>query len=201
MIGSLKFGRSGKAWRLAPFVLAALLASPLSAWAQSGAKIGYFDVKRILAEVEDAKEVKARLQRDFDAKQKKLDQQRTELEKLGKELEQKAPVLSQAAKEQAFTDYQRKVGEAQKLLMEIQGDLAQQEQQALIDILGRLEPVVREIAVAEGYTYVFEKNEAGLFFGPGEHDLTAQVIRKYNQRYPAGGGKAKAPAKSGGGKK
>ena len=61
------------------------------------------------------------------------------------------------------------------------------EQEALGELLQRLEPLVQGLAQADGYTYVFEKNEAGLFLAPAAHDLTSELIRKYNQRYPAKG--------------
>jgi outer membrane protein len=147
-------------------------------------KIGYFDVKRVLGEIDDAKAAKAKLQREFDDKQKKLDEAKIELEKLGKEFEQKAPVLSNSAKEQMQVELQTKAVQAQRLYVELQGDLAEKERQALGDVFQRLEPVVREVADKDGYGFVFEKNESGLFLGPAAHDLTPQVIRRYNERFP-----------------
>lgn len=177
----------------ARFGLAALvLALALPAVASAEQKIGYFDVKRILAEVEDAKAAKDRLQRDMDDKQKKLDEQKADIERLQRDFEQKAAVYTQAQKEQMAIELQTKAQSAQRLLFELQADFAQKEQQAIGDLIGRLEPVVRDLAEAEGYTYVFEKSEAGLFFAPAGHDLTSEVIRRYNARYPS---KAKAATK------
>jgi outer membrane protein len=184
-----------------PFVAlgALLLATP--AVARAELKVGYFDVKRILTEVDEAKLAKTRLQREFEDKQKQLDVEKTDLEKFQKDFEQKQPVLSPAAKEAMQMELVGRMQRAQKLYMELQQELAAKEQQALADLLQRLEPVVREIAESEGYTFVFEKNEAGLFYGPTAHDLTSQVIRRYNQRFPSAqpsATPAKAPAKGGG---
>lgn len=176
-------------------VLALVTLAPVAQAADM--KIGYFDVRQILAEVDEAKAAKDKLQKEFAAKQKQLDAKRDELEKLQKEIEQKGPVLSQSAKQTMAMDFQQKLVEANKLYGDLQTDLAQQEQRLLGELLGRLEPVVRELAEAEGYTYVVEKNEAGLFYGPSGHDLTAQLIRRYNQRFPAKGAAAKAPKSKG----
>lgn len=166
--------------RLLAFAAALLLAAP----AFADVKIGYFDVKRILTEVEEAKVAKSTLQKDFEKKQKALDARREEIEKLEKEFKAKAAVMSDTAKQQMAMEMQTKVVEAQKLYVELQQELAGKEQQALADLLSRLEPVVRELAEAEGYTYVLEKNEAGLFYAPAGHDLTAQLIRRYNTKFP-----------------
>jgi outer membrane protein len=183
--------------RASGFALAALaLACPVVG---AERKIGYFDVNRILSEVEEAKAAKQKLQKEFEEKQKTLDEERAELEKFQKDLQQKAPVLSQSAKEQMAIEYQGRIMKAQQNWAELRQDLAQKEQQALADLLMRLEPVVREIAEAEGYTYIFEKNEAGLFYGPSADDLTPQLIRRYNSRHPSGGAKSadKKPGKGG----
>lgn len=168
----------------------------LASTAHAEVKIGYFDVKRILSEVDEAKTAKDKLQREFAAKQRQLDAKRDELEKLQREIEQKGAVLSQSAKQTMAMEFQQKLVEANKLYSDLQTDLAQQEQRALGELLGRLEPVVADLAKAEGYTYVVEKNEAGLFYAPAGHDLTAQLIRSYNARFPAKGA-SKAPNKSG----
>jgi len=183
-------------FRILPVAAVLALASLSPAAHAADMKIGYFDVRQVLAEVEEAKAVKDKLQKDIAAKQKQIDAKRDELEKLQREIEQKGPVLSQSAKQTMAMDFQQKLVEANKLVGDLQVDLAQQEQKLLGELLGRLEPVVRELAEAEGYTYVVEKNEAGLFYAPSGHDLTAQLIRRYNQRFPGKGTAAKAPKKS-----
>ncbi len=180
-------------------LLAGLALAPV---ARADVKIGYFDAKRVLAEADEAKAAKSRLEDELKRKQKQIDDQRVELERAQKDLEQRAPVMSQSAKEQAQGELMQKLQTAQKLYIELQQELAAKEQQVLSDLLTRLRPVVREIADAEGYQYVLE--ESALFVAPSAHDLTAQVIRKYNQRFPAGkggSGNGKSEGKSKGGDK
>lgn len=176
---------------LAAIGLTAALVAARPAHADAPLKIGYFDVKRILAEVDEAKAAKTRLEDDFKKKQKQLDELKVDIERGQRDLEQKAPVLSQSAKEQMQAELLQKMQGAQKMYTDLQQELALKEQQALAELIQRLEPVVREIAEDEGYTYIFEKNEAGLFYAPSGHDLTAQVIRKFNQRFPPKGGAGK----------
>lgn len=154
-----------------------------------GVKIGYFDVKQILAEADQATEIKKRLQEDFKVKQEKLDKKKAEIEQLQQDYQSKQSVLSPSALSQMQNDLQAKMQDAQKLYMELQQDLQNKEQQALGELLSQLAPVVQEIAQKEGYTYIFEKNEAGIFYAPDQDDLTAELLRKLNQKYHSGGKK------------
>lgn len=148
-------------------------------------KIGYFDVKRIIQEVAEAAEKRKVLEAEVKQKQKQLDGLKDELEKEGKEFEAKKSVLSPSAREQMQQDLQQKAMKAQQTFAELQQELGRKEQEALGDLLQKLEPVVQEIAQADGFTFVFEKNEAGLFYAPAAYDLTAQLIRKYDALHPA----------------
>jgi outer membrane protein len=55
--------------------------------------------------------------------------------------------------------------------------------------------IVREIAEADGFTMVLEKG-AGIVYAPPALDLTNELIRKYNGRYPGGGAKSGAAKKA-----
>jgi Skp family chaperone for outer membrane proteins len=46
-----------------------------------------------------------------------------------------------------------------------------------------LEVVVREIAKKKGYSFIFEKMEGGILYGPEADDLTEEVVRKYDKKY------------------
>src|SRR5690606_4682094 len=83
-------------FRILPLAAVLALASLSPAAHAADMKIGYFDVRQVLAEVEEAKAVKDKLQKDIAAKQKQIDAKRDELEKLQREIEQKGPVLSQS---------------------------------------------------------------------------------------------------------
>ena len=49
-------------------------------------------------------------------------------------------------------------------------------------IFDKMAAIVREIAEADGFTMVFERNDAGLVYAPPSLDLTNELIRKYNAR-------------------
>lgn len=169
----------------------ALLLAPVAARAEQ--KIGYVDLQRALNEVDEGKAAKALLKRDFDEKQKQLDAKKAEFDRLQAEFEKQAVVMSDQAKRDKATDLDRRAREMQALFVNLQKDLSEREQQATRGIFDKMAAIVREIAEADGFTIVLEKG-SGLIYAPPSLDLTNELIRKFNARYP--GGKAAAPAKA-----
>jgi outer membrane protein len=168
----------------------ALSLAPAAAEAQQ--KIGYVDLQRALNEVDEGKAAKALLKRDFDEKQKQLDAKKTEFDRLQGEFEKQAVVMSDQAKRDKAQDLDRRARELQALFVNLQKDLSEREQQATRGIFDKMSAIVREIAEADGFTIVLEKG-AGLVYAPPSLDLTNELIRKFNARFP--GGKNKADAK------
>ena len=157
-------------------------------------KIGYVDLRRAVSEVEDGKAAKAQLKKDFDVKQKALDEMQSELKKMKDDLDKQAVVMSEEAKREKQGDLDRKFMEMQNRAMQMQSELSGREQELMRKIFDKMSQVVREIAEAEGFTYVFEKTDAGLLHAPPANDLTNELVRKYNVRFKEAAGEAKKKA-------
>ena len=59
-------------------------------------------------------------------------------------------------------------------------------------IFDKMEAVIKDIAAAEGYSYVFEQQNAGLMVAPPSANMTQELVRRYNAKYGKSGA---APAK------
>jgi outer membrane protein len=175
-----------------PSLLLALAAVPAAGRA-ADQKIGYVDLQRALNEVEEGKTAKALLQKDFSEKQKQLDVKKAEFEKLQADFEKQAVVMSEQARKDKAQDLDRRARELQALFVNLQKDLSDREREATRGIFDRMAAIAREIAEADGFTYVLEKG-GGIVYAPASLDLTNELIRKYNARYPAGARKADAAA-------
>ena len=108
------------------------------------------------------------------------------------EYEKQAPVLSDDAKRKKQEEFQKALVEARKSASDLQEDMNRQEQQAMATILQRIQQVVAEIAERESVTFVIDKST--LLYAPAAADMTNEVVRRYNDRFGAGAGKA--PAKT-----
>ncbi|HSB20188.1 MAG TPA: OmpH family outer membrane protein [Anaeromyxobacteraceae bacterium] len=178
-----------------PPIAAALAGLLLSAAPASAAelKIGYVDFQRALNEVEEGQVAKATLKHDFDEKQKQLDKDKTELERLQAEFEKQAGVMSDDAKRDRAMEIDRRMREAQGKAMGFQKELSDREREVTRAIFDKMFSLTREIADADGLTYVFDKNS--LLVAPPAGDITNELVRKYNERFKPDAKKKAAPKK------
>jgi len=181
--------------RLAAFLvvaLATLAASPVRA----ELRMAYVDMQRSLAEIEEGRIAKAKLKKQFDEKQKMLDERQTELKQDNDRLEAQARegVLKDDKLREKKAELEKKLMEVTKLWQDSQKQLSEEEHRITQEIFGKMAVVIRGIAESEGFTYVFDKNEAGLLYGPDSMDITNELVRKYNGKYGSAAGAAKPDA-------
>ena len=174
--------------RLAPLALALALVPAL---ARAEVRIGYVDLQRAIREVEEGKAATAVLKHDFDEKQRQLDAKKTEFDKAKADFEKQSVVMADQARKDRAGDLDRKAMELQQLFMQLQKDLSEREREVMRGIFDKMSGVVREIAEADGFTMVLDRNDSGMIYAPPSLDLTNELIRKYNARHPGGGGASK----------
>ena len=176
---------------------AAVYALPAQARAEQ--KIAYVDLQRALNEIEEGKAAKASLKREFDQKQKLLDEKKTEFDKLRGEFEKQALVMSEQARKDKQTELERKGGELQGFFVQLQKELSDREREATRGIFDKMHAIVREIADADAISLVVQAE--ALVYATPSLDITNELVRKYNTRHKAGGTSAAKKAESGAGDK
>jgi outer membrane protein len=176
-----------------PAAAAAVLALGLAAApAAAEQKLAFVDLQRALNEVEEGKAAKATLKREFDQKQKTLDEKKTELDRLGADFEKQQSVMSDDAKRERAGDLQRKGLELQQVYVQMQKELSERERETTRGIFEKMNAIVREIADQEGVAMVVQAE--ALVYAVPSLDITNELVRKYNTRHK-GGGAAPAAAK------
>jgi len=79
--------------------------------------------------------------------------------------------------------------------MKLQQELSVKERDAMRPLNDKMMVLAREIAQADGFTVIVDRAESGIVYAPESLDLTNELIRKFNARFPAGKAAAKpAPA-------
>ena len=175
-------------------VLAAValaLAVPQAARAAE-VKIGYVNLQQAVTEVEEGKAARDVLKKEFDQKQKMLDDKQNELKRMKDDLDKQMVVMSDEAKREKAVEFERKVNEMQQVYVQMQKDLQEREREMMKVIFDKMEAVIKDIAAAEGYAYVFEQQNAGLMVAPPAANMTQELVRRYNAKYGKTGA---APAK------
>lgn len=142
-------------------------------------KIAVVDLSRALNEVGEGKKAKANLESEFKSKKSELDGIKNEIETMRQSLEKKSPVMSQEALKDDRDNYQRKFIEYQQKAKDYTEDLARKEGETTSKIIGKLRTVVEQIAQRDGYTFVLEKSQGGVLYGPQSADITDELIKQY----------------------
>lgn len=172
---------------LVSFLLpAAFLAAP----AVRAQKIGYVDVQRAVQEVEEGKSARDRLKKELDDRRGQLDKKKGELERMKADFDKQAPVLSEEAKKKKMEELQKAFMEAQASADQMREELTGKEQEAMASISRRMIQIVGEVSDKEKFDFVLDK--AVLLYAPPAQDMTNEVVRRYNEKFP---GAPKAPEK------
>jgi outer membrane protein len=178
-----------------PVALAALFALGLAgapARARAEQKLAFVDLQRALNVVDEGKTAKAGLKREFDQKQKMLDDKKSEFDKLRTELEKQAVVMSDDARKERQMELERKQIELQGLFVQMQKELSERERETTRGIFDKMHTIVREIADQEGVALVLTAE--ALVYATPSLDFTNELVRKYNARHKPGSGEKKAAA-------
>jgi outer membrane protein len=159
-------------------------------------KIGFVNLQQAVSEVDEGKSARDALKKEFEQKQKTLDDKQNELKRLKEDLEKQMVVMSEEVKREKAMEFERKVNEMQQVYVQMQKDLSEREREMMKVIFDKMEAVIKDIAQAEGYAYVFEQQNAGLIVAPPSANMTNELVRRYNAKY-----KGTAPAKKADAKK
>jgi outer membrane protein len=162
--------------------------------AQAEGKLAYVDLQRALNEVEEGKAAKAALKREFDQKQKLLDEKKTEFDRMRADLEKQSVVMSDDARKQKQGELERKGMELQGFFVQLQKELSEREREATRGIFDKMHGIVKEIADQEGVAMVVQAE--ALVYGAQALDITNELVRKYNARHKPGAGAGAKPAAS-----
>jgi len=167
-------------------LIAAVLAfAPAARAAET--RIGYIDLARATNEIDEARVAMAAIRKEYEEKQKQLDAKQGELAAMQADLEKQAAVLSEQSKQAKAAELDKRVGELRQYAMQQQQELGSHQAEVNKSVLEKVALLVKEIAEAEGFQMVLERSDAGVVWAQPALDLTNELVRKYNSRFPKAG--------------
>lgn len=174
--------------RVTQFLIASVFLLGTSAAFADDLKVGYVDMQRALNETDDGRKAKEKLKKDFDQKQKELDELQAQLKKDMDDLEKKRTLLPADKVREKEAELRARLEKVQQTYVRLQQDLGGKEQKETQKIFERMQKIIGEIAAAENFSMIVDKS--ALVFAKPHLDLTNELIRRYN----GGATKAGAPA-------
>jgi outer membrane protein len=169
--------------RVITIVLGSLM---VASGAQAG-KFGLIDMQAVILNVQEGKDARAALEKEIKGKEGDFTKRREELDKMNKEWQGQAALMSEEARLTKQKDFQEKFLSLRNDEQAFRDDVKRKEQKATQAIAGKVEGMVQKLAKDKGLEVVFEINSAGLLYVNDPVDLTKDVIDAY--------AKASAPPK------
>lgn len=151
-----------------------------------GHKYGVVDMQSVILSVEEGKQARADLEKEIKAKEAELGKKKEELDKLNKEWQGKAALLSEEARLGKQKDFQEKFIAFRNEEMSFQQDIKRKEQKATQGIAIKVAGLVEKMAAEKKLEAVFETNSAGLLYLANPIDLTKEVIDRYGKEAKLG---------------
>jgi len=166
-------------------IIAAVALVYMSSFASAAMKFAYVDLQRALMEVSEGKTAKAELKVYFDKKQAELDKETERLKKMKEDLDRQGMMVDPKVKAEREAELQQAMYELQKVYMSLQQELKSKETEAVAPILEKMQMIIKELAEKNGYDLVLDKNGSGIVYAPLKFDLTTELVKLYDKRYPA----------------
>jgi outer membrane protein len=167
-------------------------------------KIAFIDMTRALNEVEEGKAELGKLESWQKEEKDRLEKKEKDLLARKETLQKEEGSLTPDAYRAKVEVYLKDVEDFQREKMDAAKDLQGKLAQATVYVKRRMDLIIAEIAEKEGYYEVVDITEGGVIYYPPSMDITNEVIRQYNKRYPlgsGGGSDSATPKKSGKAKK
>ena len=148
-------------------------------------KPAVIELEKLVNEVEDGRAAKAKLQVEFKKKQKMLDDKQAELKKLEDSIRNPSAAMKEEARQAKADEFQEKLADVQQLFNTTQQDMVKRQQEVMLEIVKKAEPIIQDIAKKEGFDIVLNKTPAVVVYAKPELNITDIVLKRYNASYPA----------------
>ena len=159
----------------------------------SGLKFGFVNSVEVLQGTDEGRQKLAEFQQWAEARQKELQQDKTELDRLREQFAAQERTLNPDTR----TEMMRTIEDRDRRLRRKQED-SQLESEArnrqMLEQIGtKIQTIINEYAQQNGYSVIFLRNESQSYVDPSL-DITKELVSIYNQRHPVASSASTAPA-------
>jgi len=148
-------------------------------------KIGYVDSETIMKQLPEAQEAQRRIDALVQQWPSELQKMRDEWKAKYDEYEKRKLILTDEARaqmEKELSELDRKIAEYQMQKFGPDGELYRKQDELVKPIQNKIFNAIKEVAVEEGFDFVFDKGgEILLLYANEKYDLTQKVLNKLLQ--------------------
>ncbi len=148
-------------------------------------KIGVVNMQKALDKCDAGKASIEKIKKEYQAKQVEIDAKSKALQKMQDELNNQSSLLSEAAKKEKLSQYQKELKELKRFIQDSNEELKRKEAEAVNKIGKELSEVVRKLGKELKYTIILEEVGAGAIYFSDKIDVTNLVVERYNKEWHA----------------
>jgi len=164
----------------------------------SATKVAVIDFRTAITSTAEGRQVSAELQSQFSARQADLESISKQMEDIQDRVRKGDRTISDDERARLQRQYQRLQQQLQRKQEEFQQDLNDAQEDAFKRMGAKMQEVVGRYARENGLGVVVDPSQAGVIYFSTQLDVTQDMIRLYDQAYPAKGSASTAPAKPAG---
>lgn len=148
------------------------------------AVVGTVDIQRILLSVEEGKKIRKKLEKSFNAKKKVLKKDEDKIKKAQDAFIKKKSLLSATAQDKKRKEIQEQIMKLQSKTAEFQRDIQEAEAKLKKPVLEKLKEIIDAVSAKNKVDFTFEASASPLVYAKNAKDLTEEVIKSYDKKYP-----------------
>lgn len=178
-------------------LIPAILLGAAGAYAQgapAGTKVGIIHIQNAIASTKDGQKASADLQAKFEPTRTRLSKKQQELEADKTKLNQGANAMPADQKEKLMRDIDAKTKSLNRDTEDAQAELDQETGKIMQELGQRIMAVINKYSKDHGYSLIIDvsSQQTPVLFAANEIDITADIIKLYDQNSP--GAVTSAPA-------
>jgi outer membrane protein len=164
--------------------LFAFLILSLCVSAQAAVLVGLVDIQKVITTIKEGKGVQKTLEKAFNDKKTVLKKDEDKIKKSQEDYKKQSMVLADQARANKEREIQEAMMKLQSKTMEFQKEIQKMEQDMKKPILEKLRPIIDEISKANAVAMTFELSAAPIIYAEAKKDITDEVIKAYDKKYP-----------------
>ena len=166
-------------WSISRGLLAYAMLAPSVALAEF--RVAFVDMQKALQGSEAGKEAQKQYESEVKKSQGKIDEKKTEFEKLQKNYTKQKESLSEKARQDKEEELMGVEKELKRNFQDTQETLRRRNGQIVGELVEQLRKVVDQVGQDEGYTLILEKGGPALLYADSKIDITEDVIKRFNE--------------------
>ncbi len=164
--------------------LIALLALTFSLSSFATTLVGLVDIQKVITSIKEGKGVQKTLEKSFNDKKAILKKDEDKIKKAQEDYKKQSMVLAEAARLNKERELQEMMMGLQNKTMEYQREIQKMEQDLKKPLLEKLRPIIDEVSKENAVAMTFELSAAPIVYAESKKDLTEDVVKAYDKKYP-----------------